>query len=480
MVARGWEKGQIVDFFFCRFTLAQLLRHVKATAFAQHFAQMRALAIDLRPRVKDFLGLLDCFETGGSFFEIPHAFTCFGVPFTHLLLTTADVNMMVVSLRQVNEFPREMLPFVENQYLAKLDLRPIWIRVYLRKPNPVETSYNWRNVVFALQVEEVPKNRDFARMWLNLLDKAGQIGRDPIDFLRGQDLRYTDVTAYKAIKTCLGEQYEKFLEYAILRNTHDLRVRSQIFEHYLVDVMSRRSLASWQSLIDAYYSDMVIPIAITTTDTLMNEPNRVLDLDASIVRLISLAHARQLAFMTVISHLLPELPKECVGKFGCLDAQWNTHILGVRETIRAPRFVPGRAATLLNQKLWSGVHHMTSLNYVRFEWVLDVVLDSLSWLDGLSKSEEVESQAIQYAVAFSECSRLLSRFICVNVFVVKNKAFRAIGRSPKELLLWSRFEAAILKLLESDSDLMDAYLVLQGEVEQYRPHFGAVKVGEIK
>jgi hypothetical protein len=484
MVAKGWERSEIVDFFFCKFTLVQLLRHVKATAFSVHFAQLRDLAVDLRARTREFVGMADCFDTSGSFFEIPPAFTCFGVPFTHLLLTTLDVNVMIQALRQVNELPRELLKFVEGHYLAKIDLQPIWIRVYLRKPKPVETSYNWRNVVFALQVCEVPKNRDFARMWRQLLDQSMQTGRDPIEFLRGQNLTYFDIEPYKAIKAALGQKYDEFIEYAIVQNTHDLQVRSQVFERYLVDVMSRRSLVTWQSLIDGYYSDMVIPTAITTTDALMQNHNTVLDLDISIVRLISLPRIRQLAFMTVISHLLPELPKECVGKFSELDTQWNAHIQLIRETIRAPRLGDRsdrtRAETVLRQKLWSGIHHMTSLNHVRFEWALDVVLDSLGWLDGLSRSEDVEAEAIQYAVAFSECSRLLSRFICVNIFVMKNKSFRAIDKTPRERLLWTRFEAEILKLLERDPELMQAYLILQGEVARYRPLFGSVKVGEVK
>jgi hypothetical protein len=473
MIARGWEKHVIVEFLFIEFTLPQLLRHVKATAFPLHFLQLRGLAADLQLLARDFVGLLDCVEKRRSFVEIPQAFTCFGVPFMRLLLTTADVNSMIMSLQQVNEVPRELISFVETQYLAKIDLQPLWIRVYLRKPKPVETSYNWRNVVFTTQMLDVPSNRDFVRMWKHLLEMSGRIGRDPIDLLTGRNLRYVDMAAWKTVNESLGRNYEESLKYANMQNMHDLQVRSQGFERHLVDLMSLNSLMSWQEVIDGYYSRLVIPTAIAATEALRKEPNCVLDLNRSIMRHIGLVNVQQLVFMAAIRRLLPDLPHECVGQFSSLDTLWETHILGVRETIRAPDVGSGRARAIFNQKLWEGVHHLNCFTLVAFEWALEVVLDSLGWLGGLSRSEEV----IQYAIAISQCPSFLSRFICVNVFVVKSRPFRAAAKAPKEMLLWSRFEGAILKLLEGDARLMDAYFALQVDVERHRPIFGAIKVG---
>jgi hypothetical protein len=118
----------------------------------------------MRSKTKEYLKLLDTIEErkktkSSSFFEIRPAFTVFGVPFIQLLLTTQDIHAMMSSLKQVGELPCSVQQFDESQYFANIEFRPLWIRVYFRTPAPVETSYNWRNVVFTLNEVKVPKTQ---------------------------------------------------------------------------------------------------------------------------------------------------------------------------------------------------------------------------------------------------------------------------------------------------------------------------------
>jgi hypothetical protein len=474
MLTRGWDRVQVLEFFLNEFAFPQLLRYMKATAFPSHFVQLRALVRAMTSRTSMYLSLLETFDNSPSFFEIPQAFTVFDVPFTQLLLTPTDIHVMLSSLKQVNEVSSAIQPFLDAHYFDTIEFKPLWVRVYFRGPKPVETSYNWRNVVFTLNETVVPKNKDFERMWRELCKRSHSLDHDPIEFLRGESLRYAEFTAYKHLKGSLGQRYEAFLEYAILQNTHALQVRSQIFERYLVDSMSLRSLRSWESLIDAYYSKLVIPTALETVDALMQGRPKALNLSDSLISVIPLPNVHQLCFMSVVRHLLPNLPPECAAKFTSLDARWRAHMQTIRETLPPPTiFEPGRpnsrAQALLTQKLWTGITRLKCFDQVRFEWALDVVLDALGSLDELTHSDDLDSRVIQGAVAFSECSNLLSRFMLVNVFAMKHKAFRSISTTTSNFLLWIRFEYAVLKLLERDTALMASYTRLQDEAVIYRP-----------
>jgi hypothetical protein len=476
MITRGWEKVKVLEFFLNDFTFPQLLRFVRATAFPSHFMQLRAMLGAMRSKTTEYLDLLDTFENSASFFEIPPAFTVFAVPFTQLLLTPTDIHAMLLSLKLVNEVPLSVRPFMESQYFAEIEFRPLWFRVYFRNPKPVEGSYNWRNVVFTLAETEVPKDKDFERMWRDLQKKSEVIDRDPIEFLRGESLRCVDFGAYRDLKAGLGTRYDAFLEYAVLQNTHELQVRSQIFERYLVDSMSLRSLLSWLSLIDGYYSKIAIPTALGEIDTLMASRPKVVDLSKTLVSVILLPNVHQLCFMATIRHLLPEIAQEVAAKLIALDAKWRSHIHAIRETLPPPAVATGRpnsrAQALLTQKLWAGIAHLKCFDQVRFEWALDVVLDALGSLDELTHSDDLDSANIQRAVAFSECPNLLSRFILVNVFVMKHKTFRAISTTTANCLLWLRFESAVLKLVHLDEGLREEYWSLQDEVALCRPLIG--------
>jgi hypothetical protein len=474
MLTRGWTKIQVLEFFLNEFAFPQLLRYVKATAFPSHFIQLRALVRAMTTRTNLYLSLLETFDNSPSFFEIPQAFTVFGVPFTQLLLTSTDIHVMLLTLKQINEVSSTIQPFLDIHYFETIEFKPLWVRVYFRGPKPVETSYNWRNVVFTPNETQIPKNKDFERMWRELRKRSESLDRDPIEFLRGESLRYAEITPYKAIRASLGQRYEAFLAYAILQNMRALRVRSQIFERYLVDSMSMRSLRSWESLIDGYYSKLVIPTALETVDTLMQGKPKSVNLTDSLISVIPLPNVHQLCFMSVIRHFVPGLPPECAAKFTALDARWRSHMLSIRETLPPPSIFErghpnSRAHALLTQKLWSGITHLKCFDQVRFEWALDVVLDALGSLDELTRSDDIDSRVIQSALAFSECTNLLSRFMLVNVFVMKHKAFRSISTTSSGFLLWIRLEAAVLKLLQRDAALMAAYFTLQDQAALYRP-----------
>jgi hypothetical protein len=223
---------------------------------------------------------------------------------------------------------------------------------------------------------------------------------------------------------------------------------------------------------------MVIPTALDAVDSLMGNSPKCFDLRDSLVSVIPLPSVHQLCFMCVIRHRLREIPPECASQFTALNARWRVHIQSIRETLPPPAiFAPGRttsrAQALLTQKLWAGIAHLKRFDQVTFERALDVVLDALGSLDELTHSDDLDSSIIQRAVAFSECPNLLPRFMLINVFVMKHPAFRAISTAGTNLVLWLRFECAVLKLLQRDNALMEEYWALQDEAALFRPAFGS-------
>jgi hypothetical protein len=477
MLSRGWSKVSVIDFFVNDFTMPHLLKYVKALPFPSHYLQLKELCHLIKSRAKEFLSLFQCIELDSSFetFEVPSAFTVFNVSFIQLLLTASDIHTMLTSLRQVNEIPASIRPFVENQYLNKIELRPIWIRVYSRIPKAVESSYNWRNLVFPGSLIEVPNNKDFERMWGDLKNKNENFGCDLIQFLRGEGLQFVDIVSQRSLKAIMGARYDSFLDYAIMQCTRDLQIRSRVFERYLVDSLSLQSLLSWHNIVDAYYSNTVRPIAQKSVHMMMRAPKRVIDLDQSLFAVGP--GIRRFCFMIVIRHLLPEIiPQHCVQMFAALDARWKTHMHGIRSTLQSPLLFLARenrqTSPRLNKELWAAIGRLKLLDHVKFEWVVATVLGALGPLDKLAKSADSESSVIQYAVAFSDCVSLLSRFMTVNIFVMKHKAFRAIEKTEADLLLWSRFENAILRLLERDPDFAAEYVNVMDEITEYSPAIG--------
>jgi len=130
MITRGWSAMAVLRFFMSGFTLPQLLRQVRASPLAQYFEQVKRLCVWIDERLDRFLGLVEVFDKG-SFFEVPPAFAVFGVPFTQVLLTTADVHAIVQSLDAVNEVPASLRPYLMTG-LAPRGFAPFWIRVYGR------------------------------------------------------------------------------------------------------------------------------------------------------------------------------------------------------------------------------------------------------------------------------------------------------------------------------------------------------------
>ena len=75
-----------------------------------------------------------------------------------------------------------------------------------------------------------------------------------------------------------------------------------------------------------------------------------------------------------------------------------------------------------------------------------------------------EDSIFQFAIVFSDCPILITSFLMINSFVVKQKRFHSMTHSNTDLLIWCRFETAILKLLNNNVELLKEFLAFQDQI----------------
>ena len=76
-------------------------------------------------------------------------FTVFDSHFTQLLLTSADVHVMMKSLEAVCELPACLKSFRDTSYFTEIKFVPFWVKAFSRNPRPLDSAFNWRRVVFS-------------------------------------------------------------------------------------------------------------------------------------------------------------------------------------------------------------------------------------------------------------------------------------------------------------------------------------------
>ncbi|OHT01741.1 hypothetical protein TRFO_31294 [Tritrichomonas foetus] len=460
MIRRGRNPKSVLHFFLHRFTLPQLLRYVKGTPFTSHFNQLKALAISLRDDITPCTRILSIMDST-SLFEVPSAFSVFDAPFTQLLVTPCDVHIMINALQQVTELPTHLKSFKENTYFSHIDMTPFWVKLYSRNPKPFDTTFNWRPVVFPnYEITIDNSNPEFERTYRRM--KSSEDSNKLLEMIKKSD----------------QEKHKEFKKYIICKDTQNLIDRSRTFERYLVHSMSLRTLTQWQSVVQGYYTTMVLPIAQQKMMSLLKKKfTPTVESIESIVN-ESLQGAcspivRQTLFMMVINHLLNAIvPSELMKKLDRITNQWDQHIMLQRESIVLPdmfRNGPKRSVLLMNQKLWAAIEHLKCIKHIKFEWSLKLILDALMQLDELIRIGDSESTTVvQFAVAFCDCSLIIYRFMIINIFVVKQKTFLAMTNENTDLFLWSRLESAFLKLMASDDKLMTSFLALQDDLMAYQ------------
>ena len=496
MITRGRDKNKVLEFFVHKFTLPQLLRYLKATPFTSHFLQLKALAVSLTNKLSKFLPILDIFSSP-SFFEVPNAFTIFDSHFTQLLLTKFDIQIVLKSLLLVTKLPDSLSSLIEMINLNKADFIPIWVKLYFRNPKPMEASFNWKPLVFNIDNNDAlikPQNEtekkgsqnlslnsieSFNRMYNQIKRICDENNITPINFLYSNRLNMKSHVLSNLIKAQLGKNFESFSNFVIGNELDNLKKKSVVFEHYLVHSLSLKTLEEWSVIVEEYYFTMIAPFLETKLEHLLQKKiqlrtNTVSNLINYTMDNVDLTMMRQLLLMMVIHKLIPMIvPSDVMNKLKSFDEKWKNHLLQVRELIVLPESFKDSKINnnLLYQKLWSAIHHLNSMVYVKFEWTLKLIIDAMIQLDEICKFDDSESSLVQFAVAFCQAPLLISRFILINIFVIHQNAIHVMKNESKDLFLWSRFETAIIKILSKNATLMQTFLDFQNKLNIFQQKF---------
>lgn len=387
--------------------------------------------------------------------------------------------------------------------------------------NVNDNNENSTNEKSIHSLENDLQNQAFERMYRELKSHCEYDQINCIDFLLGKSIILEDKIRSSSIRKNLGPtKYTYFLNYVIKRELENLAERSRTFESYLVHSLALRNLTDWHSMVETSYIKTVLPITRENFDFKLKSKQIISQISKQIQQhrqnnnadsvstlvdnLISSSMGenvrvpliRQLLLMTFVHNFLHLiLPSNLIKKLKTLESAWMSHIMQNRESIVLPEAFRNSkdnqtSALVFNRRLWGAIEHLCSLKQVRFEWSLSLILETLNQLDEInnavslwSKSNKKsdiynknalfisqnENSVVQFALAFCDTPLLISRFVIINIFVVKQKTINNIMKNEsKDLLLWSGLESAILKLLSKDEKLMTSFLEFQDDLNYYQ------------
>lgn len=365
------------------------------------------------------------------------------------------------------------------------------------------------------------QNQAFERMYRELKSHCEYDQINCINFLLGNCIMLEDKIRSSSIKNNLGPtKYSHFLNYVINRELENLAERSRTFESYLIHSLALRNLTEWHLMVETSYVKTVLPIMRENFDFKLKSKqtasqinkqiqqrrqNNSTDSIATLIEYlisssmgenVNIPLIRQLLLMTFVHNFLHLIiPSNVMKKLKDLESTWESHIMQYRESIILPEAFRNSkdnqvTALVFNKRLWGAIQHLCSLKLVKFEWSLSLILETLNQLDELNNAVSLwaknnqknqneikeklfisqnENSVVQFALAFCDAPLFISRFVIINIFVVKQKAIHNImTNESKDLLLWSGLESAILKLLSKDVKLMTSFLEFQDELNFYQ------------
>ena len=127
-----------------------------------------------------------------------------------------------------------------------------------------------------------------------------------------------------------------------------------------------------------------------------------------------------------------------------------------------------QTTALLNQKLREAIEHLKCIENVKFEWSLNLIIEALSQFDEMIKYDTGDNSILQFALVSCNNVNFISKFIVINIFVIRQKNFKVMENESRDTYLWSRLESSILKLMASDVDLLTKFVKLQDELAVYQ------------
>ena len=486
MKTQGWTIDQILHFFLHCFVLPQLLRYLYSTPYINHYNMFVSIARALKVKSKYCKPLEDLFGDN-SIYEIPPIFNVFGLPYVQLLMARSDVDAILRAMKAINKMPTSMKPFIEHNYFSVIDNRPFFVKVYSRKPRPVDASYNWRRVVFEdkkINMENEGVDDKFNRLWNQVEAQSEEYCKDPIAFLTEEPKTPQEYAMINTINTLLGDEKGEFLEYGARVSLKQLNAKTAAFENYLVHSLALKTIEGWLSIVNDDLNMMVVPFAeqsinehlsrVYLKQLVKNQPliDAILESAAS---KIDMPIIRQFQYLVLVQNLLPlMIGPRTMADMRSIENRWQKHIETIRTNIVLPHIFTNRnknknQALILNQKLWQVVGLFGSVSSVQFSSVFLVFIQAIKHVLELetacysnsNKFRDENDILVQFAIAFSDCPIIITKFILINALLVKQDRFKFMSDTDAYLILWCKLESSILKLLSSNPELMNTILSFQ-------------------
>lgn len=611
MISNGRNPKSVLHFFLHRFAFPQLLRYFKRTSFTSHFIQLKSLMMSLRDDISPCLKIIEIIDSP-SFFEVPSMFNVFDCQFTQLLLTSADVHVMMTALESVCELPLCLRTFKESSYFSEIKFVPFWVKAFSRNPKLPSTAFNWRPVVFSRLFpafsdpieteknfqqryaesdkedikqqnnninnsnsnndisitsnsnsnkdsnselvsnnnssninndslsdfsdsnsdkndnednnndsntkttlksddsknknssnsfntyrsasyfiynysndeddEETHNNEDdensvFERIYLEISSRCNQYDVRPISFLKNN---FTSVPLHlyhnHVMDLLNSSSFTSFFDFTLQHEIKDMINRSKTFEQYLVHSLSLQTMLQWNMIVFANYTMMILPIAHNNMLNVLKK--RISPTKDSIQKAITESlngiedppiFVAQTLFMMTINHVINSaVPSNVLKKISAIEKLWENHLFTNNKRVIEMLPKVFQTTALLNQKLREAIELLKCIKTVKFEWSLDLIIQSLSQFDELIKYDTSENTIIQFALVSCNNVSFISKFIIINIFVVRQKAFKVIENENRDTYLWSRLESSILKLMATDVELLTKFVKLQDELAKYQ------------
>jgi hypothetical protein len=350
-------------------------------------------------------------------------------------------------VQAIERIPVNVNPFLEQKaYLREIDYQSFWIRVYVKRRSPLDTSNSLRKVVFMDVINDFPhvENPDFERIWRELVNICQ--GESPVDRLLSSPI----------FQKVMGDRYNSFLDFVIQRSLDDLNERAITFEHFLVHNLHLRTLVKWAARVRTHMDMKLVPYAASE---ILKELNTVtiskLSQFESFVSAITICPVVQ--FSTIVQKFLPLiLTKQRKRQLQKLEAMWAAAMLEAQADVRLPELCRN-----VHMRLWNAIEQLKCVNVVEFSSVMGVLLEALAQIQEL---EKVNDRVLSYAIVYSDCKQIPSHFLTITCLIVRQRVFRLFDDRDDDMFLWFRLEAAILKLANRDEELLSLYLRLQDDL----------------
>ncbi|EAY14172.1 hypothetical protein TVAG_373050 [Trichomonas vaginalis G3] len=479
MQIKGYPINEIIQFFIHRFAAPQLQKFLLSTPHKNQHNKLFTIIKAVDPRLDLYQPLLQAFSSK-TIFEIPSAYQAFDLPFLQFIVSTQDADILVQNLVEIHKLPNILRQFVTNNYFSEINLQPLIVKVYIRKPKPVEQSYNWRRVVFDnFKTKKLEDNDLFQRYFLQIQSEVEDFKENPSIFLKSENLLPSEYFKREQIKKILSEKYDMFVDYSINLTVNELIERSKLFENYLVHSLALKTLKSWSKLIEECLKVSAFPVIEENVSAVIKSfslrqlfknsilIDKAIDVSAFCIQEFS---NKPLQVMILIENFLCYIigPKTAI-IIKSVETRWQKHVVEMRPSIKLPHEFTDKKynmnkTLLLNEKLWKIVAMFNSISTIPFSMSYFVFLDCIKEIEDLESfiSADNNDSITKFALAFADSRQMISRFIIINSIFVKTDRYKNIyNKCSRDPLLWCRLESAILDMISTDTNFISDVLSFQ-------------------